>query len=1333
MSLLSISFSSDSTGEGLPFVTRVSSSVLPAGTKVYWNIHGLNVNIKDISGQSQSLEGVASIGVDGSFTLEHIFSKDYTTEGDEIASLSLFLDSSRRELSKRSSFTIKDTTSGNIPVYIVEPSWDVVDEGSSVNLPVKVTAYNVPPKTALFTTYSGDGISGEDFGGLTSTINRSRRELSAAGTFTFYINPYGDKKSEGVEKLRISVYESNESTEELAFAEIRINDTSQDIPIFQVLPSTASVAEGETLVTRIKAPGLVEGTLVDWMLERDPEYFFSKYWSFDSLDLSLTSKDRIEGTGRIDANGEFILEHTFSEDGSLEGVEKFRFVVTKRGRPSSKYESPYISISDSPRVREVRATAERDRLIGTPLKEDIFYFEELDQSTLKMQYNETIRAFNYDTITGYESNDSIVVKDWLAKRILLTESIHLRGKPYEWLTEPDINVAVGRWIGIPEGSARAFTIEDFSGTFVWLGDRHPKFDELNDGLVFLEDFWVSDSSPIAIGIAPSVNNGQATFSITGTNAVGETLFASESSADPDGNGNFSHTWEASANSTSWSSVGTGPSLTITNAHEGQKIRLQTSYTDGQGFEELVTSEEVLIPDLPPAPPSAPDLLESSDTGISDADDITNDTTPTFTGTAEADSTIELFADASSLGSTSSNRNGNWSFTVAASEAFADGSYAITAIASTGSKGNSLTLQRTPIPVASPGRSYHEHRSESAFAVLKDDGSVITWGDSRLGGDSSSVRTQIQADVSQIFSNRRAFAALKNNGSVVTWGESGGDSTSVEDKLQGGVTQIFSTWSAFAALKDDGSVISWGSYPGSNWRYTTPQTGVTRIFSTRGAFAALKDDGSVDTWGGYDYGVNTSSIIDDQLRSDVTNIFATERAFAALKNDGSVITWGDSGYGGNSSSVSAHLGSGVSQIFSNDRAFAALKNDGSVITWGDSGYGGNSSSVRAHLGSGVSQIFSNDGAFAALKNDGSVITWGVGYYGGDSSTVADQLNSSVSQIFSTRGAFAALKDDRSVVAWGFLGSGGDTTIVNDQLQSGVTKIFSTENAFAALKDDGSVVTWGGSGGDSSSVADQLQSGVASFADPFHDDRLVENTLATSDLSPALSLTIDTTAPAFASPGPAEAIDENSGAGQLIYTAAATDDSFVSYSLKAANNDDAAAFSIDSLTGEVTLTANPDYETQPSYAFTVVATDAAGNSSEQPVALAINDLDDTPPMDLTGDGEVDETDGLLMMRHMVGTFPGDAITQGIAGIADVNGLRNRISRIMEQSSSLGTGSLLDIDGDGVINPFSDGMMILKHIHGKGREAPGGLPEMPEFIKNPMRDMSQMQNHLKDLIGF
>jgi alpha-tubulin suppressor-like RCC1 family protein len=82
-----------------------------------------------------------------------------------------------------------------------------------------------------------------------------------------------------------------------------------------------------------------------------------------------------------------------------------------------------------------------------------------------------------------------------------------------------------------------------------------------------------------------------------------------------------------------------------------------------------------------------------------------------------------------------------------------------------------------------------------------------------------VSSQLRSGVQQIFSNELAFAALKNDGSVFTWGdpESGGNSSGVASQLRSGVQQIFSTGSAFAALKSDGSVVTWGdpSYGGNS--------------------------------------------------------------------------------------------------------------------------------------------------------------------------------------------------------------------------------------------------------------------------------------------------------------------------------------------------------------------------------------------------------------------------------------------------------------------------------------------------------------------------------------
>ncbi|MBJ7901598.1 MAG: hypothetical protein GC158_17155 [Cyanobacteria bacterium RI_101] len=82
-----------------------------------------------------------------------------------------------------------------------------------------------------------------------------------------------------------------------------------------------------------------------------------------------------------------------------------------------------------------------------------------------------------------------------------------------------------------------------------------------------------------------------------------------------------------------------------------------------------------------------------------------------------------------------------------------------------------TVVRGSIAKSQYNRTRHEYRNVFAFAALKSDGSVVTWGGSGYGGNSSSVSSQLASGVTQIFSTSGAFAALKSDGSVVTWGGS----------------------------------------------------------------------------------------------------------------------------------------------------------------------------------------------------------------------------------------------------------------------------------------------------------------------------------------------------------------------------------------------------------------------------------------------------------------------------------------------------------------------------------------------------------------------------------
>ena len=92
---------------------------------------------------------------------------------------------------------------------------------------------------------------------------------------------------------------------------------------------------------------------------------------------------------------------------------------------------------------------------------------------------------------------------------------------------------------------------------------------------------------------------------------------------------------------------------------------------------------------------------------------------------------------------------------------------------------------------------------------------------------------------------------------------------------------------------------------------------------------------------------------------------------------------------------------------------------------------------------------------------------------------------------------------------------------------------------------------------------------------------------------VTLSINDLPPVISSGTAATAINEGVAANTPVYTAIAADPAggTVTYSLVSGLNDD-AAFSIDASSGVVTLNAIPDFETKPSYTFTVQASDASG---------------------------------------------------------------------------------------------------------------------------------------------
>ncbi|MBP9059792.1 MAG: DUF4347 domain-containing protein [Rhodoferax sp.] len=254
-----------------------------------------------------------------------------------------------------------------------------------------------------------------------------------------------------------------------------------------------------------------------------------------------------------------------------------------------------------------------------------------------------------------------------------------------------------------------------------------------------------------------------------------------------------------------------------------------------------------------------------------------------------------------------------------------------------------------------------------------------------------------------------------------------------------------------------------------------------------------------------------------------------------------------------------------------------------------------------------------------------------------------------------------------------------------------------------------------------------------AKPSYSFTVVATDAANNASEKAVTLAInnlDESAPTITSAASATAINENSGATQVVYTATSTDTGdtatgATTYSLKAATGD-VSSFSINASTGAVTLTGNPDFETKASYSFTVVATDAANNASEQAVTLAINNLNEAPSGSvvlqgtnlvgavLTATNTLTDEDGMgsISYQWRAGGVPitgatgnsfllgADQIGKTITVVATYTDFGGSVESVVSNESIavLPTSTVTDTNGITTLVPPTDGVVqVLKPVTG------------------------------------
>ena len=324
--------------------------------------------------------------------------------------------------------------------------------------------------------------------------------------------------------------------------------------------------------------------------------------------------------------------------------------------------------------------------------------------------------------------------------------------------------------------------------------------------------------------------------------------------------------------------------------------------------------------------------------------------------------------------------------------------------------------------------------ESHTVGLKANGTVVAAGSNYVGEGNVSGWTGI----TQVAAGGYDTVGLRANGTVVVVGDNGYGQRNVSGWT--GIAQVAAGYYHTVGLKADGTVVAVGSN-GYGQLNVSSWTGITQVAEGGNHTVGLEADGTVVAKGNNDYGQLSVS-----GWTGITQVAAGDGHTVGLKTDGTVVAAGNNGSG----QLNVSGWTGITQVAAVANHTMGLKADGTVVAVGDNYYG----QLNVSGWTGIIRVATATNHTVGLKADGTVVAVGDNFYG--------ELNvsgwRSITRVAAGYTHTVGLKEGGTVVVVGDNGYGQ----CDVSGWTGITQVAAGANHTVGLKADGTVVAVGDNG-------------------------------------------------------------------------------------------------------------------------------------------------------------------------------------------------------------------------------------------------------------------------------